>query len=105
MTAARFDVVAERRRLEGSGAAELRQRYQEIGGARCAQPQPGVPGPAHPVDAADGRVRRAERAGGGAGGRSLVRRVVGFRGALAIVRMRDLFRSTLMRGQNDGIHD
>ena len=32
MTAARFEVVAERRRLEGSSAAELRQRYQEIGG-------------------------------------------------------------------------
>ena len=32
MTAARFDVAAERRRLEGSSAAELRQRYQEIGG-------------------------------------------------------------------------
>ena len=32
MTAARFDVVAERRRLEGSSAAELRQRCQEIGG-------------------------------------------------------------------------
>ena len=31
MTAARFDVAAERRRLEGSSAAELRQRYQEIG--------------------------------------------------------------------------
>ena len=32
MTAARFDVAAQRRRLEGSSAAELRQRYQEIGG-------------------------------------------------------------------------
>ena len=32
MTAARLDVVAERRRLEGSSAAELRRRYQEIGG-------------------------------------------------------------------------
>ena len=32
MTAARFDVAAERRRLGGSSAAELRRRYQEIGG-------------------------------------------------------------------------
>jgi hypothetical protein len=32
MTAARFDVEAERRRLGAMTAGELRQRYQEIGG-------------------------------------------------------------------------
>jgi hypothetical protein len=38
--------------------------------SRGAQPQPRVPGPADPVDASGRRVRRAERAGRGAGFRS-----------------------------------